>query len=247
MGNKKVIHDFFKNITAEIKIKAEKIGLSRHSSTIGTNREILLAKYFKELMPSFFNYGNGVIIDSEGNMSSQEDLIIYSPFMGGFDNESSLFPVDGVCATVEIKSNLDRQKLKEAFENIRSIKKFHYSLIPKTYAGEWKEKVCCNIFSYDSISASTLKGHIFELQNELKLKDEEMFDNLCVNGQYIFTKSSKAVEHFSRKKGEKYVCLLLEENSISYFIDLIINDMNVPLSPIPLFIKYLGTFDVKCL
>ena len=244
MKNEKIIHEFFKSITEEMRIKAKKIGLSGHNATIGSKRELLLSNYLKELMPSFFNYGNGIIVDYNGNKSRQEDLIIYSPFMGGFDNESSLFPVEGICATVEIKSTLNKKTLREAFENIKSIKKFNFYQKPEKYAGVWKEKICGNIFAYDSISPEKLKEYVFELQKELKLKDDEMFDNLCVNGKCVFTKNKRAVEHF---RGKKYVYLLLKDNSISYFIDLIINDMNIPLSPVPIFIKYLGEFNVNCL
>lgn len=239
-----ITNSFFAHITEEIGIKAKKIGLSGHNATIGARREILLSDYFKKLMPSFFNYGNGVVIDSKGKKSKQEDLVVYSPFIGGFDEESSLFPVESICATIEIKSYLDKQRLKEAFENIKSIKDLSYdkNFIPEKYVGEWKDKILCNIFAYDSIDPKLLKKYIFEIKKELKLRDEQMFDNLCVNGICVFTKNPNALERFN---GKEYVCLLLKENSIPYFIDLIINGMNIPLSPVPLFIKYLGTFDVE--
>jgi len=239
--------EFIETLNKYIQDKYNLSGLIKHSPTKGTKREKIIATIIGELLPDLFIYGDGEIISPDGLRSKQQDLVICSKYLSVMKlPEIELYPVDSVTATVAIKSKLNRKDLKEDFENIKSVKCMKKTIKIPIVAGLWKERVQCNIFTFESVSLERLRENITSIKSELNLGDEEMFDNLCVLNRYLIS-NNKQLKKFFNKENEQYVYLDMGDNSLVFFLDSMLNEMSIPLAPAPIFAKYLGSFDVKCL
>lgn len=91
----------------------------------GGNREEVIKEFLRKHLPGKYSIGSGQAISVDGQVSRQLDAVIYAhatcPLW--YNEHTQIFPVESVCAVVEIKSSLDSAVLKECAENIRSIRK----------------------------------------------------------------------------------------------------------------------------
>ena len=98
--------------------------ISNHATILGDSRENFIRDILEKFLPSNVIIGTGQIIDSFDNMSKQIDIIIYRndfPILRTLGS-SDIYLLEGVIATVEIKSRLNEEKLFEALENCKSVK-----------------------------------------------------------------------------------------------------------------------------
>lgn len=233
--NNKNVPELFRVIQEKINLEAKEAGFSGHNLTIGETREDSLRKFLIKLLPNYFCYGNGVLIDSDGNKSTQQDIIIYSPFMSVLTEDSKLFPIDSVFSTIEVKTKLNKSELKKCLKSIASVKRLHKCL---------NGTVQCNIFAYSSDSEDTVLKNIRSLQHELKLDLKDLFDNLCINGKCLITKDSSLKALSDTKREFDYIVLDLKEKSLPYFLDSMIHTMDYTTKPLPIFVKYMGKFEL---
>jgi hypothetical protein len=121
MANKIVV-DWFDGLEAVLHSESKLSGLLQHGSTVGQAREFLVTRVLRTLLPTSVHIGSGKVIDSGGVSSKQIDIVLYDPrfpFMkvdGG-----GLYFVEGVLATIEVKSTIDSKKLRESLENCKSV------------------------------------------------------------------------------------------------------------------------------
>ncbi len=112
-----------------------------------------------------------------------------------------IFPIEGVYAVIEVKSNLNSKTLKNAIENIRSVKKMtkkafveQKGVIVNTvnlYGKEWEYfPVMGFIFSYTGIKdIKILKD---ELQQNDDLENlENNIDTICILNNAVITNQNK--------------------------------------------------------
>ncbi|XFA99658.1 DUF6602 domain-containing protein [Candidatus Izemoplasma sp. B36] len=95
-----------------------------HNPSDGRFREDLI-KTILDIVPQKYNVSNGFIIDTQGNLSNEMDLIIFDDiYVPKFFMETySVIPIESVVAVVQIKTKLDSTKLKNAIINLNSIDK----------------------------------------------------------------------------------------------------------------------------
>lgn len=130
--------------TAENLFKAASKGLNAdfakiretmpHYATAGTETENVLNKFLNNHLPRRFAAANGIAIDSEDNISQQFDTLIYDAennpvYRAGEGFVAQILPSDSIAAAIEIKSNLNKEELKDAAEKIASIKRLKRSPI----------------------------------------------------------------------------------------------------------------------
>ncbi len=94
---------------------------------IGGAKEHPARVQLQALMREGIAVGSGLIIDSYGGVSKQQDIVIYEKISPIFTHngaaESTYYPVEGVIAVGEVKSTLNKTELKDAFEKSESVKK----------------------------------------------------------------------------------------------------------------------------
>lgn len=122
------IRDWFDNIEKVLTTEAESAGLLEHSVTIGQIREFFMRDVLKKFIPSGLIIGSGQVISSKnGTISKQIDIIIFDNRFPRFSitgsSQNALYPIEGVIATIEIKTELKSDTLREALDNCYSVLK----------------------------------------------------------------------------------------------------------------------------
>lgn len=96
-----------------------------HPGESGRAREQIVADYLRRIIPEDFRIDTGFVIDGQGGVSRQIDLVVYRrnyhPVfqIGGI----KYFMIESVAAVIENKASIaSRDVFKAALENIRSVK-----------------------------------------------------------------------------------------------------------------------------
>jgi hypothetical protein len=94
---------------------------------VGAAKEHPARVQLEKLMPEGIAVGSGIVVDSYGGVSKQQDIIIYEKLCPIFTHngtpEASYYPVEGVVAAGEVKSTLGKRELEDAFEKSQSVKR----------------------------------------------------------------------------------------------------------------------------
>ena len=95
---------------------------------IGTAIETPARRRLEQVIPRGIAVGSGCVIDSYGNCSKQQDVVLYErdicPVFSVNDTpESTYYPCEGVLGVIEVKSSLDTASLRDSFEKIESVRR----------------------------------------------------------------------------------------------------------------------------
>ena len=98
------------------------------SQLIGEAIETPVRRRLEQVLPRGIAVGSGCVIDSYGNCSRQQDVVLYErgicPVFSINDTpQSTYYPCEGVMAVVEVKSSVASAELKDSFEKIASVKR----------------------------------------------------------------------------------------------------------------------------
>jgi hypothetical protein len=121
--------------------------IANHSTILGDAREHFISEVLKKFLPANVIIGSGQIIDVNNNKSKQIDIIVYRndfPVLRTFGT-SDIYLVEGVLATIEVKSQLNENTLFEALENGKSVKSLRPSFVMETI-NYYSNEVYSNIF-----------------------------------------------------------------------------------------------------
>ncbi len=125
------IEDFYfshlKRIQAEIEMFDKLIS---HNGEKGSENESLLKDFLISLLPKKLSVGTGFIVDSNGCMSKQCDIIIYdslySPNLIQF-RENTIFPIECVYAVIEVKTTITNDCVEKAFEALEVLRSMNFN------------------------------------------------------------------------------------------------------------------------
>ena len=98
------------------------------SQLIGEAIETPVRRRLEQVLPRGIAVGSGCVIDSYGNSSRQQDVVLYErdicPVFSINDTpQSTYYPCEGVMAVIEVKSSVSRAELEDSFEKIASVKR----------------------------------------------------------------------------------------------------------------------------
>ncbi len=98
------------------------------SSLIGEAIETPVRRRLRQVLPRGIAVGSGCLIDSYGNCSRQQDIVLYEqgicPVFSINDTpQTTYYPCEGVMAVIEVKSSLASTELEDAFKKIASVKR----------------------------------------------------------------------------------------------------------------------------
>lgn len=161
---------------------------TNHPGTQGNSTEIHWKTMLENHLPIRYKVSSGFVIDSEGKISQQQDIIIYdrqySPLL--FHDAGNLYiPAESVYAVLEVKPTLNADNVKYAGEKIQSVRDLYRTNTKIIHAGgEYSPrelfKILGGILTFDS-SWSPALGNTFN--ENLKL--------LSFNGRIDFGCSLK--------------------------------------------------------
>lgn len=158
------------------KLKIDFDGVTRqieHKGVKGSAREDLLKDYLRDLLPNKYSISSGIIIDFNQNQSKQQDFIIHDAFNcpSFFKTDSNtIIPIESVYATIEIKSTLNYDTLKQSVENIESVRKLHKLPNRNIISNDYNEQYPLGfVFAYSSdYSLEQIQKKLFELNKSVE-------------------------------------------------------------------------------
>ncbi len=103
-------------------------------STVGSAAEQPVRDQLAQVLPRGIAVGEGFVIDSYGETSRQQDVILYERdicpvFSVNRTPQTTYYPCEGVIAIGEIKSSLDGDSLRDAFEKVASVKRLRRHVV----------------------------------------------------------------------------------------------------------------------
>jgi len=179
--------EYMREIVAEMSRKSVNIGkaYAQHKSSVGSNRECLVAKFLREHLPKRFGVSTGLIISHDGYCSNEADLVVFdrannSPLYPGFGKE--LWPVEGIYALIEVKSQLSPRDLNNAISKLRKFKNLQRSFPPVKDEPRIADSLAV-LWSFDSSSPETLKKNLESAIKEVPKKERPDF--IIVPGKLV--------------------------------------------------------------
>lgn len=114
---------WFDQLEVTLAHEAEQAGLFEHNTLIGSAREFFLKRVLRSILPPTIHVATGKIIDAQGNASNQIDIILFDSRFPVLEIDSGVgtYPLEGVIATIEVKSTLTTRELYTALDNTRSL------------------------------------------------------------------------------------------------------------------------------
>lgn len=93
---------------------------------VGATKEHPARVQLERLMPGNVGVGSGIVVDSYGAVSRQQDIVIYEKLAPIFTHndapEATYYPIEGVVAVGEVKSALGKAELQDAILKSVSVK-----------------------------------------------------------------------------------------------------------------------------
>lgn len=121
-----------------------------HPGEYGSYREAIVKDFLKFIVPLDLDISQGFVINSNNEISTQCDIIVYdsrvTPLIQS-ESRQRFFPVETVCAVGEIKSILSKQDFKITRNKLTNVKKQRENLntktvIRKVIPGEYNPEFC---------------------------------------------------------------------------------------------------------
>ncbi|OOE58933.1 hypothetical protein BZG13_05565 [Salinivibrio sp. ML323] len=120
------LQSIFQSVSKQIKLDYDELAEHiPHFGERGEGREQVVIKLLREYLPERFGVNSGFIVDVDGNVSQQTDIIIYDRFVAPkFKVTSSkyLYPCESVVAAGEVKSFLDKNQLLDSLRKLKRVR-----------------------------------------------------------------------------------------------------------------------------
>jgi hypothetical protein len=130
------------------------------------NREGIVSGFLSEFLPKAFSIESGLVLASNGQFSSQADLLIVDatwnrPFYGNLP--VPVWLVEAVYALFEIKTNLNKDELEDSFNKCDKFKR-----LPRAFAesGMSAPRISDSLFviwGFEAPQNATLKSNVLDL------------------------------------------------------------------------------------
>jgi hypothetical protein len=174
--------------------------LLAHPGELGTAREQIIREFLDAYLPRRFQVSTGFAFDCSGRVSKQLDIVIFdSQICPRFETPGGkfLFPCEAIVAVGQVKSSLTSvAKLREALDNLSSVKVLDRSANGTAFDFRFREKLCPSenhlhqIFTFLFVTGKSMNSQTLALQlmEEAYATPVEYFPNaiLALN-QYLIT------------------------------------------------------------
>lgn len=155
---------------------------------VGSAREHPARTQLEKMMPPSVAIGSGLLIDSYGGVSRQQDIVMferdYCPtFSINETPEATYYPIETTIAVGEVKSSLDTASLTDAFEKIVSAKKLRRFALATNDFYE-------TAVSYRKYTSSTSFAASVENQFDQHEKDADQIYGFILCGQFALKPES---------------------------------------------------------
>ncbi|EGU31986.1 hypothetical protein VII00023_08019 [Vibrio ichthyoenteri ATCC 700023] len=171
------LRKIFESVSLELTAKFQKSVQIKHNGGKGDNREEAFVDFLCDYLPNKYGTGRGEVISSNNDVSGELDIVIYDKDHCPLFLKSpshSLYPIESVFGAISMKSHLGSEELKDAYQNIVSLKRiaskenFSHSPNPGIQVGLDPVTPVTAIFAYAANrSLSAIAKQVKQLDSEL--------------------------------------------------------------------------------
>ena len=138
MNDRVILQSLYEDLQKEMIAKAQFSNTLKHVGDKGDNAEKNWLSWFESYLPKRYKIAKATVIDSEGNVSDQIDIVIYDgqySYLAFIQNEILYIPAESVYAVFEVKQNLNKLHMDYAGNKAASVRKLHRTSAAIPYAG----------------------------------------------------------------------------------------------------------------
>ena len=200
MENRIDIKNLFKSMQNQMLASLSTQEFIKHPGTKGDATENNWLSWMRRFLPKRYAVDKAFVIDSDGNLSDQIDIVIYdkqySPIV--FEQDGALYvTAESVYAVFEVKQELNKENIVYAGNKIASVRKLRRTSVPIMYStGQKPAKPLHNIIG--GLLTTRIKGKNVTdkfLSNCLKgINIDNRVDLIC-----CLKKSSYHIEYLQDK------------------------------------------------
>ncbi|HHG3370011.1 DUF6602 domain-containing protein [Vibrio parahaemolyticus] len=120
----KILEKYCEAAVSSLNAEYDKSKVVKHSATSGAIREGQIKDLLEKHLPSLVHVVSGQVFDSNDNYSKQQDIVLVHKSMPRlqFDSNLDLIFIEGVVATVEIKTHVSPSTMQSIGDNFRSVR-----------------------------------------------------------------------------------------------------------------------------
>lgn len=213
-------------VSRRLRARVDWSGHYAHPSGVGDERELALVEALQGLFPSRFGMTRGKIVDANGTLSKELDLIVFENsevFTAMTVAGRRVIPVESVYGVVEVKSKLDKANYKKALAELASIDCLKRYYIPtggrndiaRGYRRRLKDglvphetlpnlgRIWSIIVAFESVQLKTISGYMKHLGVPSGLA------HICTPGSHLISLFAKPRGYRALKLGEASLGVLM--------------------------------------
>ena len=154
------LYKYFKESTKMLLSKYRRSSIQEQSPNIGTNREVYIKDFLESIIPPRLEVRSGELIDNKGNRSGQLDVILVrndTPHLS-LEGEDTYLITGAFCA-IEIKSNLNKEKLLKATETLSKVEALNKPSV-QILIGYEDIRIYNIVIAYEGSTLGSLSKHL---------------------------------------------------------------------------------------
>jgi hypothetical protein len=209
----------------------------RHSGLIGRIRELAAQQILRPILPAAFDIGTGKVVDRNGTLSAEVDLVIYNrdllPALM-YSNRDGIYPIESTYYAFEIKSESSAGNLDDAIEKTRQIIALDHSQ-KESYRGN-KSPAVSVFFAFGSDLSPEGKSEFDRYKRlDSTWKDDPIIKVMCVvgRGYWYFSAENRWLYQPATSTFDEMLIL------VSHIVNTLARRPLVSDRPAPLFGDYL--------
>jgi hypothetical protein len=180
-----VFQEYCRQMEVVLAAQAKAAGIFDHPDNIGRARECFVNDFLKNNLPPTFKIWTGEIIDHTVTPANQKrrrqvDLAVTRSDVPVLSlGDSALMPCEAVLATIEVKSQLNKQHFFNALTAIqawREMERLPFTGLQKKYT---PERIMNFIFAFQGPTVETLYKHMVKYSAKHNVPFDGLFD-ICI-------------------------------------------------------------------
>jgi len=178
---KELFNDLQEEMIAKLKTNSKAI---KHPGAKGDTTELNWIEWLRSYLPKRYTVDKGFVVDHEGSLSQQIDVIIYDtqycPFIFNKDGVKYI-PAESVYAVFEVKQTLNAEYIKYASEKAKSVRVLKRTTKPISGAErdlkpKTPKNIICGLLSTNS---SWIKDEANHIASNLVSDINSRLDYIC--------------------------------------------------------------------
>lgn len=205
-----------------------------HDGEKGGIRERRVRDFLNEHLPSKYGVSSGHIIDKKGNVSLQEDIVIFdrinSPVLK-IDPHYQVFPCESVYASVEVKSFLTSKEIQKCIEHTSQLQ----NLDRKDHRDDLGP-IPNFVFAYDSYNSSRKPTPVWAKDKFLEKASQQNKPRsiptavLCLKHKFVLR----------RDLPDDYIVYAFESGALLHFFSTLLHRISLVKTLPPLLFTHYG-------